>query len=146
MSLILKQEPANTIATPPAGKSTLFVNDSSVMSVKSPDGNVTTFPTIQGANTQVFFNDDGAINGNANLTFNKTTSTMTVANLSVTGTLNAGDISVSSIANGTSNVDIIGVSGNVTTSVAGVANVLVVSSTGANVTGTFTVPAVSVTI
>jgi hypothetical protein len=50
--------------------------------------------------------------------------------------LNAGDISVSSIANGTSNVDIIGVSGNVTTSVAGVANVLVVTSTGANITGT----------
>ena len=139
MSLILKQEPANTIATPPAGKSTLFVNDNSVMSVKSPDGNVTQFPTVSGANTQVLFNDDGALNGNANLTFNKTTSTMTVANLSVTGTLNAGDISVSSIANGTSNVDIIGVSGNVTTSVAGTANVVVVTATGANVTGTFSV-------
>jgi hypothetical protein len=137
MSLILKQEPANTISTPPAGKSTLFVTDLSVMAVKSPDGNVTTFPTVQGANTQVLFNDDGALNGNANLTFNKTTSTMTVANLSVTGTLNAGDISVSSIANGTSNVDIIGASGNVTTSVGGVANVLVVTGTGANITGTF---------
>jgi hypothetical protein len=139
MSLILKQEPANTISTPPAGKSTLFVTDLSVMAVKSPDGNVTTFPTVQGANTQVLFNDDGALNGNANLTFNKTTSTMTVANLSVTGTLNAGDISVSSIANGTSNVDIIGVSGNVTTSVGGVANVLVVTGTGANITGTLSV-------
>jgi hypothetical protein len=139
MSLILKQEPANTIATPPAGKSTLFVNDNSVMSVKSPDGNVTQFPTVQGANTQVFFNDNGAINGNANLTFDKTTSTMSVVNLSVTGNLNAGDINVSSIANGTSNVDIIGASGNVTTSVAGTANVLVVTATGANVTGTFSV-------
>ena len=137
MSLILKQEPANTIATPPAGKSTLFVNDNSVMSVKSPDGNVTQFPTVQGSNTQVFFNDNGAINGNANLTFDKTTSTMSVVNLSVTGNLNAGDISVSSIANGTSNVDIIGVGGNVTTSVNGTANVLVVTATGANVTGTF---------
>ncbi len=137
MSLILKQEPANTIATPPAGKSTLFVNDQSVMSVKSPDGNVTTFPTVQGANTQVFFNDAGSINGNANLTFDKTTSTMSVTNLSVTGTLDAGDISVSSIANGTSNVDIVGVSGNVTTSVNGTANVFIVSATGANVTGTF---------
>jgi hypothetical protein len=136
MSLILKQEPANTIATPPAGKSTLFVNDNSVMSVKSPDGNVTTFPTVQGSNTQVFFNDNGAINGNANLVFNKTSATMTVTNLSVTGNLNAGDINVSSIANGTSNVDIIGASGNVTTSVAGTANVLVVTATGAIVTGT----------
>ena len=59
MSLILKQEPANTIATPPAGKSTLFVNDASVMSVKSPDGNVTTFPTVSGSNTQVFYNNNG---------------------------------------------------------------------------------------
>ena len=75
MSLILKQEPANTIATPPAGKSTLFVNDNSVMSVKSPDGNVTTFPTVQGANTQVLFNDNGALSGNANLVFNKTSAT-----------------------------------------------------------------------
>jgi len=137
MSLILKQEPANTIPTPPAGKSTLFVNDNSVMSVKSPDGNVTTFPTVQGSNTQVFFNDNGAINGNANLVFNKTSATMTVTNLSVTGNLNAGDINVSSIANGTSNVDIIGASGNVTTSVAGTANVLVVTATGAIITGTF---------
>ena len=137
MSLILKQEPANTIATPPAGKSTLFVNDNSVMSVKSPDGNVTTFPTVQGANTQVLFNDNGALSGNANLVFNKTSATMTVTNLSVTGNLNAGDINVSSIANGTSNVDIIGASGNVTTSVGGVANVLVITTTGANVTGTF---------
>ena len=137
MSLILKQEPANTIATPPAGKSTLFVNDNSVMSVKSPDGNVTTFPTVQGANTQVLFNDNGALNGNANLVFNKTSATMTVTNLSVTGNLDAGDINVSSIANGTSNVDIIGASGNVTTSVGGVANVLVITTTGANVTGTF---------
>jgi hypothetical protein len=60
----------------------------------------------------------------------------TVGNLSVTGTLNAGDITVGSISNGTSNVDIVGVSGNVVTSVAGVANVLVVTSTGANITGT----------
>ena len=136
MSLILKQEPANTISTPPAGKSTLFITDTSTMAVKNPSGDVTLFPTVQGSNTQVFFNDNGSINGNASLVFNKTTGTMTVANLSVTGTLNAGDISVSSIANGTSNVDIIGTSGNVTTSVAGVANVLVITSTGANITGT----------
>jgi hypothetical protein len=135
MSLILKQEPANTISTPPAGKSTLFITDSSTMAVKNPDGTVTLFPTVSGSNTQVLFNDAGAINGNVNLVFNKTTGTMTVANLSVTGTLNAGDISVSSIANGTSNIDIVGVGGNVTTSVGGTANVLVVNSAGANITG-----------
>jgi hypothetical protein len=86
MSLILKQEPANTIATPPAGKSTLFINDSSVMSVKTPAGTVTTFPTVQGSNTQVFFNDDTAINGSANLTFTKTTNTLTLTNGNVVAT------------------------------------------------------------
>ena len=139
MSLILKQEPANTISTPPAGKSTLFITDTSTMAVKNPVGDVTYFPTVQGSNTQVLFNDNGGINGNASLVFNKTNGTMTVANLSVTGTLNAGDISVSSIANGTSNVDIIGVGGNVTTSVGGVANVLVVTGTGANIAGNLSV-------
>ena len=63
----------------------------------------------------------------------------TLGNLSVTGTLNAGDITVGSISNGTSNVDIVGVSGNVVTSVAGVANVLVVTTTGANIEGTLSV-------
>jgi hypothetical protein len=86
MSLILKQEPANTIATPPAGKSTLFVDDNSVMAVKNPAGVVTTFPTVQGSNTQVFFNDQGAINGSANLSFVKTTNTLTVTNGNVVAT------------------------------------------------------------
>jgi hypothetical protein len=71
MSLILKQEPANTISTPPAGKSTMFISDTSVLSIKTPAGAVTQFPTVQGSNTQLFFNDDGAINGSANLTFTK---------------------------------------------------------------------------
>jgi hypothetical protein len=86
MSLILKQEPANTIATPPAGKSTLFITDSSVMAIKTPAGTVTQFPTVQGANTQVFFNDDGAINGSANLAFVKTTNTLTLTNGNVVAT------------------------------------------------------------
>ena len=64
------------------------------------------------------------------------TGNTTLGNLSVTGTLNAGDITVSSISNGTSNVDIIGSGGNVTTSVNGISNVFIVTSTGANVTGT----------
>lgn len=59
----------------------------------------------------------------------------TLGNLTVTGTLSAGDISVSSIANGTSNIDIVGVSGNVTTSVNGNANVVVVTDSGSNING-----------
>ena len=41
------------------------------------------------------------------------------------------------ISNGTSNVNIPAVNGNVNTSVGGISNVLVVTTTGANVTGTF---------
>lgn len=67
------------------------------------------------------------------------TGNIVVANLSVSGTLNAGDISVSSIQNGTSNVDIVGTSGNVTVSVGGNANILTVTGTGANIAGTLSV-------
>jgi hypothetical protein len=137
MSLILKQETTASIPTPPAGKATLFLNDSDQLTIKNSSGNVASSLTFTSAgNTSVFFNDAGALGQDANLTFNKTTKLMTVANLTVTGTLIAGDIAVSSIANGTSNVDIVGVSGNITTSVGGVANVLVVTSTGANIAGT----------
>jgi len=138
MSLILKQETSGNVPIPPAGKGTLFLTANNQIAVKDAAGSTSSFVTISsGGNTQILYNDDGSLGGNSSLTFNKTTSTMTVTNLSVTGNLNAGDISVSSIANGTSNVDIIGVSGNVTTSVAGVANVLVITTTGTNVTGTF---------
>ena len=87
---------------------------------------ITASGTITGGNLATLGNL--SVNGNT-----------TVGNLSVTGTLNAGDITVGSISNGTSIVDIIGVSGNVTTSVAGVANVLVVTTTGANIDGTLSV-------
>jgi hypothetical protein len=78
--------------------------------------------TSTGANVQGYFD----VSGNT-----------TLNNLTVSGTLIAGDIAVSSIANGTSNVDIVGVSGNVTMSVGGNANILTVTGTGANVNGTF---------
>ena len=137
MSLILKQQPANSIPNPPAGKGTLFLNDSGAMQVRQPDGNIASFPTASAGNTtQVMFNDNGSIGQDTAFTYNKTSNTLTTANLTVTGTLSAGDISVSSIANGTSNVDIIGTSGNVTVSVAGNANILSVTGTGVNVAGT----------
>ena len=139
MSLILKEQLANTVPTPPAGKGTLFLNDSGAMQIRGSDGNLASFPTLSvGDNTQVAFNDAGSFGQETNFTYNKTSNTLTVANLSVTGTLSAGDIAVSSIANGTSNVDIVGVSGNVTISVNSVANVLSVTTAGADVVGTLT--------
>jgi hypothetical protein len=76
--LILKQNAANTVPTPPAGKGTIFLNPSDDLAVKTADGTVATFPTAGGANTQVYFNDDGSFGANANLVFNKATSVLTI--------------------------------------------------------------------
>ena len=137
MSLILKQEAAVTIPSPAVGKSTLYVDSTTAtLQLKQANGSINSFPPLGTSNTQVMFNDSNAIGGSTSFVYANGTNTLTVANLSVTGTLSAGDIVVSSISNGTSNVDIIGASGNVTTSVGGVANVLVITTTGANVLGT----------
>jgi len=137
MSLILKQEDSANVPTPDGGKGTLFLNSSDQLAVKNSDGNVSTLQMVSPTgNTQVLFNDNGGLGGDANFTFNKTNDTLSIANLTVTGTLNAGDISVSSIANGTSNLDIIGSGGNVTVSVAGNSNIFTVTGTGANIAGT----------
>jgi hypothetical protein len=139
MSLILKQESSANVPTPPAGKGTLFLNASDQVVVKDSAGNTSTFPTVSASgNTQVFYNDAGSLTGDASFTFNKTNDTVTIANLTVTGTLSAGDISVSSIANGNSNVDIIGTGGNVTVSVGGNANVLTVTGTDVIASGNIT--------
>ena len=58
-----------------------------------------------------------------------------IDNLTVTGNFIGTDITVNSIKNGSSNVDITNTNGNVTIGVDGVNNVLVVTSTGADVAG-----------
>ena len=60
-------------------------------------------------------------------------------NLTVTGNFIGTDITVNSIKNGSSNVDITNLNGNVTIGIDGVSNVLVVTDTGAIVTGTIEV-------
>ena len=60
MSLILKEQLANSVPTPSAGKGTLFLNDSGAMQIRQSDGNLASFPTLSvGDNTQVVFNDAG---------------------------------------------------------------------------------------
>jgi hypothetical protein len=76
--LILKQNTAASVPTPAAGKGTIFLSDSDVLSVKKSSGAVESFPTVGGANTQVFFNDDSAISGDANFVFDKDTDVLTV--------------------------------------------------------------------
>jgi hypothetical protein len=76
--LILKQNAANTVPTPPAGKGTLFLNTADDLNVKTSDGNIATFPTASGSNTQVYFNDENSFGATANFTFNKTTNVLTI--------------------------------------------------------------------
>lgn len=68
-------------------------------------------PPAAGSNTQIQFNDAGNANGNTNLTFNKTTGTMTAGNISVTGNITTVNVAastqmtaprfISNVANGT---------------------------------------------
>ena len=54
-------------------------------------GNISGNITIGGSNTQLIFNDDGLANGNANLTFNKANSLLTLSGiLSVSGNASIG--------------------------------------------------------
>ena len=59
--LILKQNISNSVPTPPVGKGTIFLNEADALAVKTASGNIQTFPTTGGANTQVFYNNDGGL-------------------------------------------------------------------------------------
>ena len=107
-----------------------------------------------GSNTEVQFNNAQNFGASSNFTFDTAT-----ANLGVTGNINlvtgyysgdgygisniaAGNIiglDLSSISNGTSNVDIATSGGNVTVGVAGNAAIMTVTGTGSNIAGTLNV-------
>jgi hypothetical protein len=122
MSLILNQEAAGSIPNPVAGKGTVFMNTSDQLSVKSNSGVVQTFPTISGSNTQVFFNDAGTLNGNANLVFDKTTGITTGLRLNATANITAPQL-ISNVSTGTAPL--------VVTSTTTVANLAVATATTA---------------
>jgi collagen type VII alpha len=109
---------------------------------------------IGGSNTQVVFNDAGVANGSSALTFDKTTGNLSVntgfvnaAAVKTTGLIDVGTSLVAAgnitganllgpLANGNSNVRIPSANGNVNISAVGNANILVITGTGANITGT----------
>jgi hypothetical protein len=106
MSIILKEEAANSVPTPSSGKATLFVDDNGTMSVKDDTGNVSTFPTVATSNTQVLFTDGSAIGGDSDFTWNKNTNVLTVGGNTNVGNVNATGAVVAStltsnVANGT---------------------------------------------
>ena len=138
----------------------VFANGTSNVAIPSVNGNVN-ISSSGNANVVVVTGTGVNVAGTLNATSIVATSTVdfsttsnvalgAVANVSITGgsagyllsTDGAGDLSwiappsTSGITNGTSNISIPTVNGNVNTSVGGTANVLVVTSTGANIAGT----------
>jgi len=83
------------------------------------------------------------LGSNANVYITGGTVGQVLATTGVGGALEWATVAVSNIANGTSNVDIPAINGNVNTSVGGVANVFVVTTTGANLEGTSNVTGTS---
>ena len=119
--------------------------------------NITGNVDAAGNNTEVQFNDNGILGASSGFTFNTTGNVLTAngningSNFLTTGIVSAtGNITgnyfigngsqltgidATSIQNGNSNVQVYA-NGNVATSVAGTANVMVVTATGVDVTGT----------
>jgi hypothetical protein len=94
------------------GTNSLFINDANAVSISAPTVNLgansnvkitggssgqvlstdgvgnlswASTLTITGSNTQVFYNDNGALGASANLTFNNTTNTLSVTNITGNG-------------------------------------------------------------
>lgn len=92
-----------------------------------------------GSNTQVQFNDNGAMNASANFTFNKSTNLLTITgNANVTANLTANNISTGNIANIGANLLVGGVA-NIGGNLIARANAFI--SANANVTGNLNVTA-----
>ena len=96
--LILKQNAANSVPTPPAGKGTIFLDDSDTLSVKTSDGNVESFPTVGAANSQVVYMNGSTLSGEAALTYDFNNNV-----LNVSGNVAAGNVKTDNLlyANGT---------------------------------------------
>jgi len=107
-----------------------------------------------GSNTEIQFNDNDDFGASANLTFDSSTNNLSVSGNVVVATgafygdgyglsnIQAGNVvglSLSGIANGTSNVDIAAADGNVTVGVAGNADIATFTGTGVVVSGTLDV-------
>jgi hypothetical protein len=119
-----------------------------------------------GPNDSVQFNSNGAFDGSANFTFNNITQLLTVPSINVSGLANLGDLgnititggnagyllttsgngvlnwtppsTGSAISNGTSNLNIDNVNGNIVAGINGVANVFSITSQGAITSGNVT--------
>ena len=88
---------------------------------------------VGGSNTQIQFNDAGSFGGSAAFVFDKTSNVMTLG-----GNISATNF-IGNLANGSSDITIPAANGNINFDVAGNANIVVVTGTGANIAGTLNV-------
>lgn len=134
--------PTPTVAVPnPTGL--VITTSGTISTVSTSNGNVTTNDlsnavansatiTVGGANTQIQFNDDGDFGASSNLTFNKSTSTLTATHLAGEG----GNISNIAVANitGLGNISTVNLNGNANTVLYGNGVFAAASGGGASVT------------
>ena len=107
---------------------TQIANGTSSLSVVSSGGNIRA--NVGGSTVQTISSGGANITGTLGVTGNITGSFILGNGSQLTG------IDATSIQNGTSNVRVTSSGGNVTTSVGGTANVVVITTTGANIAGT----------
>ena len=130
MSLILKQEAANSVPTPPTGKGTIFLSPTDNLSLVDSNGNVTTFPTAQGANTGVYYDQGGTFGNDPTFAYDYANGILTVGNASlnpsnaliVTGNVVAGNFHGNFVGNISGNLIIPGPNTGVTFNDGGDAN------------------------
>ena len=107
-----------------------LANGNSNVNIPAANGNIN-FSAVGNANVMIITGTGANINGIANITGNVNAPYFIGNGFYLTGI----DTSPANISNGTSNVQV-NLNSNVTTSVGGVANVFVVTTTGANISGT----------
>jgi|694.fasta_scaffold02809_16 hypothetical protein len=88
---------------------------------------------VGGSNTQIQFNDAGSFGGSAAFVFDNSSNVMTLG-----GNISATNF-IGNFANGNSDITIPAANGNINFDVAGNANIVVVTGTGANIAGTLNV-------
>jgi len=94
MSLILRKEGNANVTTPPEGSGAIFLSTDDAITVKSSTGNISSILTFTGdTNTEVFFNDAGELGQSNTFTFDKSTGTLDVSELSA-GNIDTQTLSV----------------------------------------------------
>lgn len=137
-------DPTNSLLT--VGNISLTGNIQAQYFVGNFAGNISGNVTAAGSNTQIQFNDDGAMNGTAGFTFNKFSNAVTIGGNITSGNANLGNLATANYFSGTlttqaqPNITSVGTMQSIT--MAGIASISGGNLLSANyLTGTLTTPA-----